>query len=88
MDDIVRPGQTIYSHACDRRPGGKGANQAVAIAKAGGIVSLNGNIGPDGTWMLEHLEAAGVGVTSVNVVEHVSINVPRVYASLKQQRQV
>jgi ribokinase len=88
VDDIVRPGQTIYSHACDRRPGGKGANQAVAIAKAGGTVSLNGNIGPDGQWMLEHLEAAGVDVTSVNIVEQVSNNVLRVYVLLKPQRHV
>jgi hypothetical protein len=71
VKDIVKPGQTISSRSYDRRPGGKGANQATAIAKAGGQVHLSGSIGPDGTWMLPYLRDAGVNVDSVSEVAQV-----------------
>jgi len=60
VPNIVNPGQTLSSTKYERRAGGKGANQAVAIAKAGGRVALYGAAGPDGTWMLEDMEREGV----------------------------
>lgn len=63
--DIVSPGQTISSTGFERRAGGKGANQAVAIAKAGGQVDLVGTIGEDGLWIKDYLRTTGVGVQTI-----------------------
>jgi ribokinase len=47
------------------RQGGKGANQAVAAAKAGAKTEMLGKVGPDGRefGVRSHLTEAGVGVT-------------------------
>ncbi|CAK5276677.1 unnamed protein product [Mycena citricolor] len=69
FDDIVSPGQTISSTNLVRRPGGKGANQAAAIARAGGLVDLVSAVGHDGTWVRDELTASGVNTESVAVVQ-------------------
>ena len=35
VDHIVQPGETLSSYALEKSAGGKGANQAAALAKAG-----------------------------------------------------
>lgn len=53
MDLVVRcarlplPGQTIIAESSTEIPGGKGANQAVATARAGGQVTMIGRVGND-----------------------------------------
>lgn len=53
MDLVVRtprlpaPGQTLLGGPFDRFPGGKGANQAVAAARAGASVTMIGAVGDD-----------------------------------------
>lgn len=47
MDRIPRPGETILGGAFSMAAGGKGANQAVAAARAGGQVSLVAKVGRD-----------------------------------------
>lgn len=42
VDHIARPGETIASARLERACGGKGFNQAVALAKAGAQVCLAG----------------------------------------------
>jgi hypothetical protein len=72
VKDIVRPGETISSTTFERRPGGKGANQAVAIAKAlgtSGKVDLECCVGEDGRWLLRELEKMGVYAGGVAVVK-------------------
>ncbi len=51
--------------------GGKGANQAVAVAKLGYPVSMVGNVGSDafGTQLRNGLKNAGVDTTYLNTVE-------------------
>lgn len=44
---IPRPGETILGGAFQTAPGGKGANQAVAAARAGGDVALLACVGDD-----------------------------------------
>ncbi|MDR0669886.1 MAG: ribokinase [Treponema sp.] len=60
VDHIVAPGETINSDALERSAGGKGANQATALAKAGMEVYMAGKIGTDGEFILGLLESYGV----------------------------
>lgn len=59
---ISRPGETISSSNFSTKPGGKGANQAVAVSKAGGSVEFVGAVGPGGQWLVQELVNHGVGV--------------------------
>ncbi|TFY74550.1 hypothetical protein EWM64_g9461, partial [Hericium alpestre] len=69
VKDIVRPGETISSTKFERRGGGKGANQAASVARAGGSVALVGAIGDDGNWHRDALQKVGVSVDAVQVVK-------------------
>ncbi|KAI0251866.1 Ribokinase-like protein [Lactifluus subvellereus] len=72
VGDIVRPGQTISSIRFERRAGGKGANQAAAVARAGGAVSIVGAVGEDGAWLVRNLEGYGVSAANVTTVQEVT----------------
>ncbi|KAJ7054165.1 Ribokinase-like protein, partial [Mycena amicta] len=69
VKDFVKPAQTISSNDLVKRLGGKGANQSVAIARAGGIVDFVGAVGSDGLWVRDELKAAGVNVDGMLVAE-------------------
>jgi len=60
VDHIVIPGETISSSSLFKGAGGKGANQAAALAKAGMETWMAGKIGKDGAFLLELLESYGV----------------------------
>lgn len=66
-DALPREGHTVLGHAYHTCCGGKGANQAIAAARAGGRVRMIGSIGDDdyGRAALRSLRAAGVGVRGV-----------------------
>jgi ribokinase len=73
-DRLPRIGETIIGQSFDTFYGGKGANQAVAIAKLGYPVSMVGNVGSDvfGEQLRAGLDVAGVDTTYVNRVEGAS----------------
>jgi len=48
VDTPPRPGETVFGNSFVTVAGGKGLNQAVAIARAGGEVSFIGTVGEDG----------------------------------------
>jgi ribokinase len=62
-----KPGETLTAQRTARRPGGKGANQAVAAARAGARVRMIGRIGADpaGARMLEALREEHVDTHAV-----------------------
>jgi ribokinase len=60
VDHIVIPGETISGSSLLKGAGGKGANQAAAMAKAGMETWMAGKIGKDGIFILELLESYGV----------------------------
>ncbi len=62
---FVRPGETLQSISLEQFAGGKGANQSVALAKAGAEVFHAGKVGHDGLWLKEKLHHYGVDVTHV-----------------------
>jgi ribokinase len=66
-DRIPVEGETVLGSDFQIHPGGKGANQAVAVARLGYPVSMIGRIGDDtfGVQLRAHLESAGVDVTCV-----------------------
>jgi ribokinase len=68
VDSIVKPGETISSISMTKSAGGKGANQAAALAKAGTETYIAGKIGPDGAFLLRLLES--YGVHTENVVQY------------------
>ncbi len=70
-DRIPQAGETIIGNSFNTFCGGKGANQAVAVAKLGYPVSMVGNVGQDafGTQLRNGLESADVDTTYVNTVE-------------------
>lgn len=73
------PGETLASTDFNSGLGGKGANQSIAIGRAGGVVNHIGAVGPEGGWTREILRGAGVNVEHLHTVEaptgHAIINV-------------
>jgi ribokinase len=75
VDLVVRvprlpaPGETTLGGDVARYPGGKGANQAVAVARLGQPVSMVGRVGDDdgGRLLLDVLAADGVDASGVRV---------------------
>ena len=64
---IPGPGETVIGGKFSTAPGGKGANQAVGAARAGGQVTFVGRIGIDGLGeaALANLRADGIDVAHV-----------------------
>jgi ribokinase len=63
VDALPHPGETVLAATARSTPGGKGANQAVAAARAGAQVQFVGAVGDDpaAAALREHLTANGVG---------------------------
>lgn len=66
---ITTPKETQASTAMEMFPGGKGMNQALALARAGMDVQLAAMIGPDGAETLELIRQAGVDTSLVRTVD-------------------
>ncbi|WP_454791502.1 ribokinase [Mycolicibacterium lutetiense] len=69
VDALPRPGQTVLGSRAVRGLGGKGANQAAAVAQLLGRSRMIGTVGndADGVWLRERLESFGVDVTAVRL---------------------
>lgn len=65
LPHLVQPGETLPATAHEVGLGGKGANQSVAIAKAGSQVKHLGMIGADNDWVLDRLSGYGVDISHV-----------------------
>jgi ribokinase len=68
-EHIPSVGETVEGSGFQLQPGGKGANQAVAVAKLGYPVYMIGKVGDDsfGTQLRNQLEKSGVDTTGVGV---------------------
>lgn len=69
LPHLVREGETLTAVTYSKNAGGKGLNQAVALAKAGADVSMAGAIGADGLFLKEMLEETGVKAQYVSVLD-------------------
>ncbi|MFJ4353271.1 ribokinase [Pseudomonas sp. NPDC089428] len=74
---LPRPGETLAGESFFTVPGGKGANQAVAVARLGGSVAMVGNVGDDayGQQLRQALEVEGIDCQGVSVCPGVSSGV-------------
>ncbi|RVX44905.1 sugar/nucleoside kinase (ribokinase family) [Nonomuraea polychroma] len=71
VDHLPASGHFVQASETAERPGGTGANVAVALSQAGGRVHMIGYVGTDtaGQNMINLLTAAGVDVGQVQVLE-------------------
>ena len=72
-DRIPKKGETLSGHDLQYIPGGKGANQAVAMARLGAEVAMFGCVGADenGQKMIDNLKANGVNTDNIKKIEGV-----------------
>lgn len=70
-------GETILTDSVELVPGGKGANQAYALARLGGSVTFLGAVGKDsyGRTEKENLQKAGVDVRSIIERQNISTGI-------------
>jgi len=71
VDRFPRPGETIVARAASEDLGGKGANQAIAVARCGAPVGLVAALGADaaGARVRRSLEAEGVATDTLAVLD-------------------
>lgn len=74
---LPQPGETIAGYSFETVPGGKGANQAVAVAQLGVPVQMRGRVGGDefGKMLIESLQLVGVNCEGVKIDEALSSGV-------------
>lgn len=66
---LVREGETLSSESYTKNEGGKGFNQAAALAKAGFPVHFAGAIGSDGLFLKDYLQSLCVDVENIQVLD-------------------
>jgi ribokinase len=83
-------GQTISARSMCREPGGKGANQAVAAARAGAAVQMIGAVGrdADGSSLLATLEKERIDCRDVSVVEGCATGIAFILVDDKGENQI
>lgn len=66
-DHIPVPGETVLGGSFFMNPGGKGANQAVAVARLGGRVAFISKVGDDifGKQSIQHFEEEGIDISGL-----------------------
>src|ERR1700679_45914 len=74
VERIPAKGETLSGQDFQTHPGGKGANQAVAVARLGYPVSMIGRVGSDGFGQIlrDSLAAAGVDTSAVAISDEPS----------------
>lgn len=66
---FVRPGETLASQHYQRVLGGKGANQSIALARAGSKVVHIGAINQQDSWIIDDLSQAGVDTAGIQLTK-------------------
>jgi ribokinase len=90
VGSLPRPGETITGGSFEMAGGGKGANQAVAAARAGAAVALVGAVGADefGARLIEELAREGVSVAGVARFEGVATGVAAIVVDEEGENQI
>lgn len=90
MENFPKPGETIVGESFKTFPGGKGANQAVALGKLGADVLMIGKVGDDiyGTEYLEVLRNNNVNQEGIQIEKEVSSGVAVIQVSDKGENNI
>jgi ribokinase len=90
VESLPRPGETITGGSFEMAGGGKGANQAVAAARAGASVAMVGAVGADefGARLLEELAGEGVGVAGAARLPGVATGLAAIVVDEKGENQI
>ncbi|MFE9575529.1 ribokinase [Nocardia sp. NPDC006044] len=76
------PGETVLAAGSRTNPGGKGANQAVAAAKAGGCVEFVGRVGRDSAAAALRDSLGAAGVKTAGLQEVPGVRTGRAYITV------
>ncbi|MGI8659198.1 MAG: ribokinase [Candidatus Limnocylindria bacterium] len=89
-DRLPRPGETVLGGRFAIHDGGKGANQAVAAARAGARVTMIGAVGTDayGERSIAALEAEGIDVSRVRWLDDVTTGVAIIAVGPRGENQI
>ena len=90
LENLPRPGETVLCPRYLMIPGGKGANQAVAAAKAGASVKLFGVVGDDefGRIILDSLKKSSVDLVGVSLSKESSTGCAAVCVDLQGENMI
>ena len=90
VGDFPKPGETIFGDSFKTFPGGKGANQAVALGKLGADVLMVGKVGDDiyGAKYLEVLKNNNVRQDGVDVEKEISSGVAIIKVNNKGENNI
>lgn len=69
ISEFVRPGETLASNNYRMMLGGKGANQSIALVKAGVMVQHIGRISDTDEWICRKLQDYGIGAYCLQIVD-------------------
>ncbi|MBD2165424.1 ribokinase [Calothrix membranacea FACHB-236] len=87
---LPNPGETLLGHNFVQVPGGKGANQAVALARLGVPTHMVGRVGTDsfGSELLYNLQNSGVETENISIDENVSSGVAAIAVDDRGENQI
>jgi ribokinase len=90
VERLPRAGETVTGGTFARHGGGKGANQAVAAARAGARVAMVGAVGADdlGDEALRELAAEGIDVSAVARLDGVATGVAAIVVDASGENQI
>jgi ribokinase len=90
VGSLPGPGETITGGTFEMAGGGKGANQAVAAARAGAAVAMVGAVGRDefGARLLEELAGEGVSVVGVARLPDVATGLAAIVVDEEGENQI
>ncbi len=90
VDQFPRPGETRIGHSFGTYPGGKGANQATALARLGAAVMMAGRVGKDmfGEQYLASFREEGVDLSLIQVHEDAATGVAVIEVDAKGENHI
>ena len=90
VENFPKPGETIVGVSFETFPGGKGANQAVALGRLGAEVFMIGKVGDDiyGTEYLEVLKNNNVKHSGIHIEKGISSGVAVIQVSEKGENNI